>query len=306
MEHIDGGIKTPSTASDAELTGTPMRTALRLGFALLLTLPSWSSAEIYRWTDAEGRVHFTQDLSQVPLAHRAEAEQSAAAPRVDRLQTYSTPPANADASVRRRLRRPRFGELLRIPFEKRGDMMIVEVTLNDRVSAPFLVDTGASDVSIPAELAARLGIQVGPDTPYRRYQTANGIVVNPIITLDSVQAGEARLEQVSASISSTMGVGLLGGAFFNNFTFQVDPAASMIAVVLNDRVRAGRSEDQWRREFQHLRAELARLERYIEENHFTRESRVAGLEEKRAELEDELRALEEEADRAEVPQAWRD
>jgi clan AA aspartic protease (TIGR02281 family) len=195
---------------------------------------------------------------------------------------------------------------LRIPFEKRGDMMIVEVTLNDRVSAPFLVDTGASDVSIPAELASRLGIQVGPDTPYRHYQTANGIVANPIITLNSVQAGEARLEQVSASISSTMGVGLLGGAFFNNFTFQVDPAASVIAVVLNDRVRAGRSENQWRREFQHLRAELARLEQYIEENHFTRESRVAGLEEKRAELEDELRVLEEEADRAEVPQAWRD
>jgi clan AA aspartic protease (TIGR02281 family) len=195
---------------------------------------------------------------------------------------------------------------LRIPFEKRGDMMIVEVTLNDRVSAPFLVDTGASDVSIPAELAGRLGIQVGPDTPYRRYQTANGIVANPIITLDSVQAGEARLEQVSASISSTMGVGLLGGAFFNNFTFQVDPAASVIAVVLNDRVRAGRSQNEWRREFQRLRAELARLEQYIEENHFTRESRVAGLEENRAELEDELRALEEEADRAEVPQAWRD
>jgi len=195
---------------------------------------------------------------------------------------------------------------LRIPFEKRGDMMIVEVTLNDQVSAPFIVDTGASDVSIPAALADRLGIQVGPDTEYRHYKTANGIVVNPIVTLDSVQAGEARLERVSASISTTTDLALLGGAFFNNFTFQVDPAASVIAVVLNDRMRAGRSEDQWRGEFQRLRAELVRLERYMEENHFTRASRVAGLEEKRAELEDELRVLEEEADRAEVPQAWRD
>lgn len=283
-----------------------MRIALLLGFALLLMLPLRSSTEIYRWTDAEGRVHFTQDLSQVPLAHRAEAERSAAEPRTDRLQTYSAPPANADASVRRRTRRPRSGELLRIPFEKRGDMMYVEVTLNDRVTAPFLVDTGASDVSIPAELAGRLGIQVGPDTEYRRYRTANGIVANPIVTLDSVQAGEARLERVPASISSTTSLGLLGGAFFNNFTFQVDPAANVIAVVLNDRVRAGRSENQWRREFQRLRAELLELEHYIEENNFTRATRVAGLEEKRAGLENELRALEEEADRAEVPQAWRD
>ena len=185
-------------------------------------------------------------------------------------------------------------------------MMVVDVTLNDRVSAPFVVDTGASDVSIPEEMASRLGIRIGPETPYRRYTTANGVIAKPVITLDSVQAGEARLERVRASISSTMDVGLLGGAFFNNFTFQVDPAANVIAVVLNDRVRAGRSEAQWRQEFQRARADLARLERYIDENHFSRASRVAGLEEKRAELEDELQALEEEADRAEVPQAWRE
>jgi clan AA aspartic protease (TIGR02281 family) len=195
---------------------------------------------------------------------------------------------------------------LRIPFEKRGDVMVVNVTLNDRITAPFLVDTGASDVSIPAQLASELGIQVGPDTPYRRYTTANGIVSNPIVTLDSVQAGEARIEQVRASINSSMQVGLLGGAFFNNFTFQIDPAANVIAVVLNDRIRAGRSEVQWRERFQRVRGDLARLERYMEENHFTRESRIASLEAKRAELEGELQSLEEEADRAEVPQAWRE
>ena len=283
-----------------------MRTALGLGFVLLLILPSSFSAEIYRWTDAEGRVHFTQDLAQVPVAHRAAAEQGAAAPRSDRLQTYSAPASSDRTRVQRSSRRPRSGQMLRIPFEKRGDVMVVNVTLNDQVSAPFLVDTGASDVSIPAEIANRLGIQIGPETPYRRYTTANGVIAKPVITLDSVQAGEARLEQVRASVSSTMEVGLLGGAFFNNFTFQIDPAANLIAVVVNDRVRAGRSETQWRQQFQRARGDLARLERYIEENHFTRESRVAGLEQKRAELEGELRDLEEEADRAQVPQAWRD
>ena len=120
--------------------------------------------------------------------------------------------------------------------------MVVDVTLNDRVSAPFVVDTGASDVSIPAELANQLGIRIGPETPYRRYTTANGIIAKPVVMLDSVQAGEARLEQVRASVSSSMEVGLLGGAFFNNFTFQIDPASNLIAVTRNDRVRAGRSD----------------------------------------------------------------
>jgi len=184
--------------------------------------------------------------------------------------------------------------------------MVVNVTLNDRVSGLFLVDTGASDVSIPAALASQLGIRVGPDTPYRQYSTANGVIANPIVTLDSVQAGEARLERVRASISSTMEVGLLGGAFFNNFTFQIDPAANVISATLNDRVRAGRTETQWRHQFRRVRGDLARLERYMDENHFTRESRIAGLEEKRAKLEGEIEALEEEADRAEVPQAWRE
>ncbi len=283
-----------------------MRAALGLGFALLLILPSWSSAEIYRWTDAEGRVHFTQDLSRVPPAHRAQAEQSAAAPRPDRLQTYSGPSPGSRASVPQRSRRPRPGDLMRIPFQKRGDVMVVNVTLNDRVSGAFLVDTGASDVSIPAAMASQLGIQVGPDTPYRRYTTANGVVDNPVVTLDSVQAGEARVERVRASISSTMEVGLLGGAFFNNFTFQIDPAASVITAMVNDRVRAGRTETQWRHEFRRVRGDLARLEQYIDENHFTRQSRLAELEEKRADLEGEVEALEEQADRAEVPQAWRE
>ena len=51
-----------------------MRIAPGLTFVLLIALPFLSSAEIYRCVDAEGRVHFTQDLSQVPPAKRAQAE----------------------------------------------------------------------------------------------------------------------------------------------------------------------------------------------------------------------------------------
>jgi clan AA aspartic protease (TIGR02281 family) len=283
-----------------------MRRARSLGFVLLLALPTALSAEIYRWTDADGHVHFTQDLSRVPPAQRAQAERGAAAPAPVRLQTYSSPPPASRSSTSRRARRARPGEMLRIPFEKRGDMMVVQATLNDRVSATFVVDTGASDVAIPAAVADQLGIRIGPDTPYVDYTTANGMVSKPVVTLDSVQAGEARVEQVRASISSSMSVGLLGGAFFNNFTFQIDPAANVIAAVRNDRVRAGRSEAQWRQRFQRIRNDLARLEKYIEENHFFRASRVAQLEENRAELERELEALEEEANRADVPHAWRE
>jgi len=280
---------------------------MRIAFALTLVfstaLAISSAAEIYRWVDAEGRVHFTQDLSQVPPAKRGQAEVDPGATASGRLQTYSSGEQNPSEDRRAR---PRPGQLLRLPFVKRGDVMIVEVTLNDRVTAPFVVDTGASDISIPAAVADQLGIRIGPDTPYRRYTTANGVIAKPLVTLDSVQAGEARLEHVTASINATMQIGLLGGGFFNNFTFQIDPASNAITLVRNERVRAGRSEQEWRQRFQRARYDLARLEQYLAENTLTSESRVAELEAKRAEMARRLESLEAEANRADVPQAWRD
>ena len=42
-------------------------------FAVLAaTLPV--SAEIYRWVDASGKMHFTQDLAKVPMRYRADSK----------------------------------------------------------------------------------------------------------------------------------------------------------------------------------------------------------------------------------------
>jgi len=276
----------------------------RIALALLMTagllvLPPAASAEVYQWTDGQGRLHYTQDLGAVPASQRDEAGSATRGP--SRVQTYVTPRAVATRSSRTRSR-----GVVRIPFEKRGNAMLVEVRVNDLVSAPFLVDTGATDVAIPSWVAEQAGIFVGPDTPRASYRTANGVVTKPVVFLDSLQVGEARLEGVRASISDSMDVGLLGGTFFNNFTFQVDPAAHVITAVRNDRVRSGLSEQQWRQRFGAARARLSELDRYLADNHFTRESRVEELETHRIELLHQLEKLEDEANRSDVPQAWRE
>ena len=268
--------------------------------ALLLAPPT--RAEIYRWTDSAGREHFTQDLNQVPARHREAARRAAAAtPKRDPLQSYSAP-----ANTGHHLRASPRGGVHEIHFDRRGTLMMVQVQLNDRVVAPFLADTGASGIAIPHAVAQQLGIRIDADTPTVVVGTANGNVVQPLVELDSVQVGTARVEGLHANVSSTMQIGLLGGAFFNNFVYQVDAAAGVITLRPNDSVRGGFTQNQWREQFRRVRVPLAALEERIDSGVDRRKGRIAELEGRRRALQRELAELESLANRAAVPQGWRE
>jgi aspartyl protease family protein len=65
----------------------------------------------------------------------------------------------------------------------------------------FLLDTGATDVVVPASLAADLGLSPGS----RGYaQTANGIVEIRRTSIDELALGPIRFENVAASINPGM------------------------------------------------------------------------------------------------------
>ncbi len=279
----------------------PSRTLLfSLCAALAVAAPV--ASEIYRWSDGAGREHFTQDLNQVPARHRDAARKAAAKPAGrDPLQTYAAPP-----SARAPGRTPWQRGTHEIHFERYGTLMMVQVKLNDRVVVPFLADTGASGISIPHAVAQELGIRIDADTPTVMVGTANGNVVEPLISLDSVQVGSARVEGLKANVSSSMRFGLLGGTFFNNFVYQVDAAAGRITLRANDLVRAGLTRSQWRERFNQLQAPLAALDERLESGADRRAGRVAELEKHRRALQHELAQLEGIADRAQVPQGWRE
>lgn len=65
----------------------------------------------------------------------------------------------------------------------------------------FLVDTGATQVSVPAHLADELGLR--PGAPGFA-MTANGRVQTRAATIDDLQLGSIHLEQVQASINPGM------------------------------------------------------------------------------------------------------
>jgi clan AA aspartic protease (TIGR02281 family) len=279
--------------------------------ALVLAGSARVRAEIYRWTDREGRIHFTEDLSRVPPEQRAAARDEAGAERApSRVQTYASPPA-AHAPVGRRLGTERAaGRVHRIPVERAGNAMVVPVRINGHTVAPFLLDTGASYVLVPQRVADEAGLTTGPETRRMQFRTANGVVEQPIVTLASVELGSARVLDVPASISDGIEIGLLGLSFFNHFTYQIDAAAGIVTLHENDlaedgHVRGGRSPSQWRGEFESLRAQIAELESQRERTPSSRSRRFERLDEQESALERQLDALEAEADRARVPQAWR-
>lgn len=79
----------------------------------------------------------------------------------------------------------------------------------------FLVDTGASFVSLSAAEAKRLGIDFKKGER-GMMNTANGVMTAYNVTLNSVKVGDITMNQVQASISEApMSVTLLGMSFLN-------------------------------------------------------------------------------------------
>ncbi len=288
-----------------------IRRALVVSMLVAISMPAPVRAEIYRWTDSEGRVHFTGDLSRVPPGQRGAVKDAAAVERgPSRVQTYETPPAARAPGSLRVEGLSSAGRAHRIRVESAGNAMIVPVRINGQTVAPFLIDTGASYVLLPRQVALEAGVVIGPDTRKMRFQTANGVVEQPIVTLDSVELGSARAGQVAASISDGMEVGLLGLSFFNRFTYQIDAAAGVVTLRENDleasgQLVGGRSRAQWHGEFEALRAQIAELDSERDRVPSSRSLRHGRLEEQAAQLARQLEALEAEADQLRVPQSWR-
>ena len=86
------------------------------------------------------------------------------------------------------------------------------------VSATFFLDTGATDVSIPAEIADRYGLTRGYPM---QVSTANGLATVYRTNLETVELGPLRLSNVQASINPNMDGDeiLLGMSFLKHLDF---------------------------------------------------------------------------------------
>jgi aspartyl protease family protein len=207
-------LKAVANEVESEPVETPARLILRTPTCLLLLLlcglvpPLALHADVYKWVDENGTIHYSQDRNTLPKG--VVAPESGSNPvEVLKFQKRgeSATPSAESYTVRM--------------ATVAGGNHIVQVQINGRATVPMMLDTGASDVVITRETAARAGITQHDYRGTQTYSTANGAVTQHAITLREVRVGGAAVKMVRGSISESMEIGLLGAAFLKNFEYSI-------------------------------------------------------------------------------------
>jgi clan AA aspartic protease (TIGR02281 family) len=178
--------------------------------ALLINSASLVAAEYYRWVDQNGVVHFTDNLHNIPETQRDNAA------RIQSIEPARVPPPAI----------PIVPSKASIPFEKQGQVVIVEATLNKKTAAKFVVDTGASYTMISSAVAKELDIDTEQNSRTAPFQTANGIIQAPLVSLESISVGGMEIRNLTAAVHDVLAdsrvAGLLGLNFLSNFRMDID------------------------------------------------------------------------------------
>ncbi|OIO70901.1 MAG: hypothetical protein AUJ57_07850 [Zetaproteobacteria bacterium CG1_02_53_45] len=183
-----------------------MQSKLLLTALALILISISAQAEVYKWTDKKGKLHFSDHPVQ-----GAEVQQGGNVSRV-KNQTYNL------ASLR-----------TEIPYSLQHGSMLVEALVNGKTQT-FVVDTGASFVTIPPQLAERANIST-ERAKLIQLQTANGVITAPMVDIQHMSILSAERQQVKAVIApiDAQGkLGLLGMSFLGAFRMNIDHDRRMI------------------------------------------------------------------------------
>ena len=191
--------------------------SLALLLAVLGIVPA-ASAQMYRWTDDRGQVHYGQGLESVPERYRQRATllgypEAPPAPSPE-------PPAAARPSAR---------TLTRIPFVP-GSPILVDARINGGRSVRLILDTGASSTTITPRALSALGVDMSRARP-AEVRGVTGTAQALIVQLESIEVGEAKagpLWILAHDASMTQGEGLLGRDFLDRFTVTLDPKERVV------------------------------------------------------------------------------
>jgi clan AA aspartic protease (TIGR02281 family) len=275
---------------------------------MLAVLVPYGYGEMYRWVDEKGTAHFTDDLSNIPEKYREDVETR----KPSKETPIPQPQRKAEPSLPEKTSEP---EGVTVDLAQKGDVSVTEVVLNERMKQHFVVDTGSSFTVISRQAARELGITIDESTPLIPIATASSVVINPLVTLESIRVGEAKVENVDVLVHNLPGgpAGLLGNSFLNKFKVVLDSINgkmtlySMRGTPSPDRP-GGYSRDFWVGQFRFYYRVLEQLKKAKQrhEGRGASSSESVRVDNAIRHFEDRLSELDRKASFAGVPRNWRE
>ena len=196
--------------------------AVLLSLAVLALWGLWAapaSAQMYRWTDEQGGIHYSQGIYSVPERFRSKA-QLLAFPERPAAPAQSSSPAGGDAS-----------RGTRITFTP-GQPIMVSAKINGEGSVQLMLDTGASVTVVNPRVLAGMGI--GSREAVRgSVKGATGTADVLFVPVQSIEVGGARsgpLRIAAHDVDLGQGDGLLGRDFLDQFTVNIDSTAGVVTI----------------------------------------------------------------------------
>jgi clan AA aspartic protease (TIGR02281 family) len=128
------------------------------------------------------------------------------------LSSSLSPPTSSVPTVQRSL----------VPLQIEGGTFTVPVSINNSLTLNFVLDSGATDVSIPADVVLTLmrtgTLNAADFLGTKTYRLADGRTVpSQTFRIKSLKVGEKVLENVTGSVASVEGSLLLGQSFLRRF-----------------------------------------------------------------------------------------
>jgi predicted aspartyl protease len=176
-----------------------------------------SASRNFGWADCKALQAVIEDRERYGIVARSRDADE------DTLRQCGLPHSGSDQQVPYQpVTSPHAQRPEEVPIERHGSAYHVPVRINDTITLPFLLDTGAADLVIPADVALTLtragALKVGDFVGKAIYSYANGAEdVRDRVVLREVQVGGHSVRNVTASINSFQAEPLLGQSFLSKF-----------------------------------------------------------------------------------------
>jgi clan AA aspartic protease (TIGR02281 family) len=188
--------------SEKKLVVLPLGISLLLFSFLLALLPSDSAADTYKWVDAGGIIHISDNPPDIPPAYRKN------------VQIVKDHQEQSKGSTS-------------IPFERApSGLIVVDAVLNGSVRTKMVFDTGADIVVITEKLARKLNQDITGGEEITLH-TNCGDITGQTFALNKIELGpvsKRNVRSVVAPVEASLSGydGLLGLSFLGAFKITVD------------------------------------------------------------------------------------